>query len=128
MKRLITLILFITVTIIFSACAMIKPPLELSPNPEIIQKALYLQLEEKYKKISSNLQSSPLPIEIKKINVKQINPLFLNDSAVYHLQGEYNLQLQLNNKNVQHKNKPFDLYLERQKEGKTWHIISPNKH
>jgi hypothetical protein len=108
-------------------CTIInQPPLELAPNGEIVTKALSLQLEKKYTHLGRNLQINPLNLEITEINVERINPFFRANLPVYHLQGRYNLNLQLTNKKVTQKNKPFDVYLQRQKEGKTWHLISQN--
>lgn len=116
----------ISILCLLFGCSMVRPPLEFSPKVEIIKKALLFQLEQKHDYLSQNLQINPLQVKITQINVEQINPFLKDNLPIYHLQGTYNLNLQLKNKKVNQTNQRFDLYLQRQKEGKTWRLISEN--
>jgi hypothetical protein len=118
------IILLINILLICYGCTPVKPPLELAPNGEIVEKALYLQLEKKYYYLQKSLQTKPIKLEITAINVEQIKPFFRDNLPLYHLQGNYHLNLQLKNQKITQINKPFDIYLQRQKQGKTWRLIS----
>lgn len=120
------IVFFLSIFLICSSCNIQTPPLELAPNRDIIEKALYMQLEIKTYSLSTNLHAKPLDYKITTINVEQITPLIIANLPVYHLTGKYNLNLHLINKKLTQTNKHFDLYLQRQKEGKTWRLISQN--
>lgn len=125
---------FLIVFLIFifamcNGCTSLKPPLELAPHRDIISKALSKQLSQTHLYLSSSLKSSSPPLEIREINVSQIEPYFLENLPTYHLKGTYQLNLQFSKKQVPQPLKKFDLYLQRQKEGKTWHLIDKkNRH
>lgn len=114
---LLTLIFFIT------GCSIVAPPLEFAPAPDIVKKAIILQLQQGYSNLSSQLNSTyHLPV-IKQINVTKIEPLFIANFATYHLKGTYQIQLNLPTHIVKQKQNKFDIYLQRQKQGKTWRLL-----
>ncbi len=104
-------------------CSNVIPPKEFSPQAEVIKKALYSQLNQKYNSITTNLQTSPPKITITQININQIDPFWRDDLPVYHLRGNYQFKLKSRNKQFLSKYQIFDLYLQRQKEGKTWRLL-----
>lgn len=119
----ILIILLISILGFCNSCTSLTPPLELAPNREIIAKGIYLQLQQTHNFISNNLQIKSPKLEITEINVTKIEPFFIHSLPVYHLKGTYKLNLQLTKKEIKQNLKFFDLYLQRQKEGKTWHLI-----
>ncbi len=109
-----------------NACTISTPPLEFAPDGKIINQAIILQLKQTQINLSYNLKA-PIPsLEINQIKVKQIKPMFINKLPVYHLQGTYNLSLKYPSEKIKQKNNKFDIYLQRQQEGKSWRLLRKN--
>ncbi len=122
-NRLIPFFLMIVLTIGLTACQTATPPTELTPDGEIVQKAIALQLSKTEERLSQQLNTSVPILEISKIQVKQNEPVFIEDLAAYHLTGTYRLKLKLPHQEVTQRQNPFDIYLQRQAEGKTWRLL-----
>ena len=105
------------------ACSAGRPPIEFSPDGEIVQKAIALQLTNAESQISQQLKVKNPTFTITQVRVDKIEPIFIESLPSYHLQGTYNLQLNLSRQAVQQKGNAFDLYLQRQVEGKTWRLL-----
>ena len=105
------------------ACSAGRPPIEFSPDGEIVQKAIALQLANAESQISQQLKTIKPTLTISQVRVDKIEPIFIESLPSYHLQGTYNLQLNLSRQDVLQKGNFFDLYLQRQVEGKTWRLL-----
>jgi hypothetical protein len=121
MKRLIVLIVLIFV---IAGCG--SPPSQFAPDKEIISQALLLTLEQAQSQIAQQLNTEQPKLLIENIKVKETIPSYLDNLAVYHLVGSYDLRLQLPHRKVKQKNNPFDLFLQRQAEGKSWRLLKKN--
>lgn len=108
---------------LLNACSTVTPPLEFAPDGEIIQKAIALGLEQTEQHLSQRLNASRPTFEIGQINVQKIEPVVVGNLPTYHLQGNYNLTLTLPRQTVTQQKNRFDLYLQRQIEGKTWRLL-----
>jgi hypothetical protein len=117
------IILAIVFTFLFTSCSLASPPIELAPQGEIVKKAISLQLKLTETDISNQLNTTNPQLEIKNINVRKIEPVFIARLAAYHLQGSYNLKIELPRQKVQQQDNQFDLYIQRQSEGKTWRLL-----
>ena len=109
--------------LLLSACSTPTPPRELAPNGQIVQKAIALQLNQTQQKIADRLNASRPQIQLNQITVKQIEPIFVDKLATYHLKGTYTLTLKLPRQQVTQKNNAFDIYIQRQAQGKTWRLL-----
>ncbi|MCU0536194.1 MAG: hypothetical protein MUD14_20090 [Hydrococcus sp. Prado102] len=125
-NRWINAIVTIAFILLLSACSSIKPPIEFAPDGEIVQKAIALQLSQTQQRIGQQLNASRPEFKITQISVKKIEPIAVGNLAAYHLTGTYNLTLILPRQQVKQKNNHFDLYLQRQIEGKTWRLLKRN--
>lgn len=123
MKECCQKILIITLILLIGACSSATPPRELAPGGDIVKRAIELQIDRSEQRISEYLTASPPKLEINKIAVKQIEPIFVGDLAAYHLQGTYNLTLKFSRQQVTQNKNSFDIYLQRQAEGKTWRLL-----
>ena len=106
-------------------CGYSEPPLEFTPAPEIIEKAIKIELEQKYKKISQQLKTKPPQFKITKINVNLIKPTIKFELPTYHLEGNCQIiqkRRKSKSKKITHN---FKIDLQRQSAGKTWRIIIP---
>jgi hydroxypyruvate isomerase len=125
-KRWIAAIVTFVLIFLLNACSSVKPPLEFAPDGEIVQKAIALQLSQTQQGLGQQLNASRPEFKITQISVKKIEPIAVSNLAAYHLKGTYNLTLILPRKQVKQKNNHFDLYLQRQIEGKTWRLLKRN--
>lgn len=113
-------ILAVMAILLLTACGAPSPPTELAPPGEIVEKAILLQLKQTEQNLSQKLNASTPELELGRIDVKQIEPVYIAKLPAYHLQGSYNLKLKLARQQVNQKKNEFDIYLQRQIEGKTW--------
>lgn len=106
--------------LVLTACGTAKPPIGLAPGGDIIKTAIALQIEKSQQSLSEQLAANNPDFQVSNINVKTLEPLYLGKLPTFHLIGTYNLKLDLPNQNVTQKDNSFDIYIQRQKEGKTW--------
>lgn len=111
--------------VVLTACGTGPPPLSLAPNKPLVEKAIALQVKLAQQRLTQQLHSAPPTVEITQLTLKQLQPLFLEDLPTYHIWGTYNLKVKLPSKRVTEQQHPFDVYLQRQPEGKTWRLAIP---
>ncbi|MEY2985399.1 MAG: hypothetical protein RLZZ568_2016 [Cyanobacteriota bacterium] len=104
-------------------CQANTPPLELAPDGAIVQQAIAFQLDRTQAALSRQLHATPPQFTISHITVNTIEAIVVNRLPAYHLNGVYNLKLVLPRQTVTQKKNPFDLYLQRQQEGKSWRLL-----
>lgn len=129
MHRARRLIVSVVVTAIFmmalTGCGTSAPSLGLAPSKQLVQKAIALQVSQTQQRLTQQLQSSLPKFEITQVALKQLEPLFIGDLPAYHVRGSYNLKIELPQQQVTQQKNLFDVYLQRQKEGKTWRLAIP---
>jgi hypothetical protein len=126
-SRLAQIILAAVLTLLFTSCSLGAPPIELAPQGDIVKKAIALQLKLTEANISEQLNTTDPQLAIKNIRVEQIEPIFIAKLAAYHLQGSYSLNIKLPRQKVEQKDNQFDIYIQRQSEGKTWRLLKTEK-
>ncbi|MEG3437891.1 hypothetical protein V0288_12255 [Pannus brasiliensis CCIBt3594] len=122
MRRLLSLAIAVIIFFL-SACGSTAPPTEFAPPGEIVRKALVLQFRHTSDRLSRSLKAEPPKIEIDGINVKSLEPVYVEDLAAYHLRGDYDLSLSSPRQKTTRQHNDFDLYLQRQIEGKSWRLL-----
>ncbi|MEB3310920.1 MAG: hypothetical protein VKJ02_11865 [Snowella sp.] len=115
----VTLLLVVVLT----ACQAKTAPLEFAPDGDIVQKAIALQLEHTQTRLSQQLKATLPKIDLKQIQVNTLEPIVISELPAYHLQGTYHVTLTLPRQTVTQKKNPFEIYLQRQAEGKTWRLL-----
>lgn len=124
-RLIVSVVLIIIFTLALTACGTSTPPLGLAPSKQLVQKAIALQVSQTQQQITQQLQFSPPKFEITQVTLKKLEPLFINDLHTYHFWGTYNIKIKLLQQQVTQKNNPFNVYLQRQKEGKMWRLAIP---
>ncbi|NJN73834.1 MAG: hypothetical protein HC799_14005 [Limnothrix sp. RL_2_0] len=107
-------------------CQASSAPLEFAPDGAVIQQTIKAKLATHYRDLSQTITATPPQLEIKNITVKDIDSLFLNRLPVYHVRGTYDVSLTFSRQDRNRRNNSFDLYLQRQQEGKTWRSLQPD--
>jgi len=120
MKRFLLILLTI---ILLTGCGAPTPPLTFAPDGKIIARAIALQMEQTQKSLSNQLTTVLPETQISKIDVSKLEPLYLGKLPTYHLQGNYVLKLKLSDQKVEQQTNQFDIYVQRQIEGKTWRLV-----
>lgn len=116
---MVRLIFIAIMLVILTACST-----GLEPSSKIVQRALALQLEQTQQQLSQQLDLKVNSFEIDSVAISQQQRQKIQDLPAYHVQGNYNVTLKLPRRRVTQQN-PFDIYLQRQKEGKTWRLAIP---
>ena len=114
-----TVILLILVT----ACTS----LALLPTPELVQKAIALQLEQTQQQLNQQLDLNFQKFNIQRISITQEQPLTIENLPAYRVQGNYDFTVKLPKRSFKQVQKPFEVYLQIQKEGKSWRLLIPEK-
>ncbi len=97
----------------------------IAPNNQVVQRGLALGLEQTQQQLSKQLGLDVKGFEIKRVEITQQEPLKIQNLPAYHLKGTYDLTMQLPKRRLSQQHNPFDIYLQRQKEGKTWRLAIP---
>lgn len=94
-------------------------------NKQLVQQAIALQLEQTQQQLSQKLGVPLQGLEVAHVKVTQCQPIEIQSLPAYHVLGTYDLTLKLPRKVTQHNS--FNVYLQRQPEGKTWRLLIPQK-
>ena len=100
---------------------------ELMPSKQIVQQAIALQFGQTQQQIVKQLysDSQPQKYKINRVAIAQQEPLEIQNLPSYRVRGTYDLEVQLPKRWVTQQQHPFDVYLQRQIEGKTWRLAIP---
>jgi hypothetical protein len=122
-RELLRLICAIALAFSLAACGTVG----MGPGRQVIEQAIVQELQQTQKSLSQQLRlgmEPPAP-RISRLRIKQQEPLKIQDLPSYRVRGTYDYTTQLSSRQVTQSQNPFDLYLQRQKEGKTWRIAKP---
>ncbi|MBD2384129.1 hypothetical protein [Cylindrospermum sp. FACHB-282] len=100
----------------------------LVPSSELVQKAIALQLEQTQQQLSQKLDIEFRGFDIKRLSITQEKPLTIQNLLSYKVQGTYDLVLKLpKQRNLTQPQKAFEVYLQLQRERKTWRLLYPEQ-
>ena len=109
--------------LLMTGCQKGQAPREFAPDGTVIEQAMKMELRQYYRGLSQTLAAPPPDLDLKNIQVNQLDSFFLKGLPVYHVQGTYDLELTLPTQTETRKRNHFDLHLQRQTEGKTWRSL-----
>ncbi|MEW5860989.1 MAG: hypothetical protein AB1861_27055 [Cyanobacteriota bacterium] len=119
---MLRLILTAILIILLSACQAVGP----GPGIALVEQAIAMQVSQTQQQLVRQLGlSQPPELEITRIGVKKREPLVIEDLQAFRLRGNYDLKIKLPAKENFQRNKPFDVYLQRQKQAQTWRLAIP---
>jgi hypothetical protein len=114
-------------TSILIICLTACTSLALLPTPELVQKAIALQLEQTQQQLNQQLDLNFQKFNIQRISITQEQPLTIENLPAYRVQGNYDFTVKLPKRSFKQVQKPFEVYLQIQKEGKSWRLLIPEK-
>jgi hypothetical protein len=92
-----------------------------------VEKAIALQLEKTQQQLNQQLDINFQGFQINHLSITQEKPLSIQNLITYQVCGTYNLTFKLPKRKLTQPNKPFEVYLQLQKEGKTWRLLLPEQ-
>jgi hypothetical protein len=106
--------------VLLTACSL---PIN-APGRHLVEQAIVQQLHETQAVLNQQLRLTvqPTDLTIKRVLIKEETPLTIEGLSAYRIQGTYNATIKLPTRQVTEQQNPFDVYLQRQKEGKTWRL------
>ncbi|MCX7594072.1 MAG: hypothetical protein N2235_09975 [Fischerella sp.] len=99
----------------------------LAPTSQLVEKAIALQLEKTQQQLKQQLDLDFQGFKINHLSINQEKPLTIQNLLTYRVRGTYNLTFKLPKRQLTQLQKPFEVYLQLQKEGKTWRLLLPEK-
>lgn len=125
MNPVIRAILTLSLILSLIGCGATTPPLSVAPGKALVRKAIALQLNQTQEQLSQQLETQLPKSNITRLKIEQIEPLYLKNLATYHILGTYKLKVKSPSQETTQEKQPFDIYIQRQVEGKTWRLLIP---
>lgn len=130
-KSILRLILLTILVGLLSACSVSFSLGGFQPTRDVVQRAIALELSQNREQLRQHLSryitsGEQMPqYEVNRVEIWEEEPLKIHHLLSYHIRGTYNLTIQLPDKRVTERKNSFDVYLQRQQEGKTWRLAKP---
>lgn len=105
------------------ACGGSEPSMGFAPGKGLVRQALMLQLQLGEAQLAAQLDAGDSEASVRRLRVAAIAPQYVAGLPTYRVRGTYALELQLGDRQVQQPENEFDLYLQRQSEGKSWRLL-----
>ncbi|NJL65374.1 MAG: hypothetical protein HC903_30845 [Methylacidiphilales bacterium] len=99
----------------------------LTPTNSLVKKAVALQVERTQQQLSKQLDLNVKGFEIKHLAISQQKYQIIQTLPAYQVRGTYDLTLKLPKRQLNQAKKPFEVYMQLQKEGKTWRLLQSEK-
>jgi hypothetical protein len=97
------------------------------PNTALVRKAIAMQVSQTQQAISQQLRLESPKVKVDRVQIKVQDPLRIQNLMAYRVEGTYDFTLKLRDRKVTQRDNPFEVYLQRQSEGKTWRLAQPQK-
>lgn len=97
------------------------------PGKDLVEQAIALQLNQVQQELSQqlHLDDSLTDIKIIRVAITEQLPLKINNLSAFHILGSCDYTVKLPDHSVSQREIPFEVYLQRQQEGKTWRVAYP---
>ncbi len=118
---MLRLVLTAILLVLLTACSFGTP----SPNKQLVKKAIALSTKETQEQLSQKLNLDFRELEINHLSIKQRKLMTVEHLPVFRIQGTYDLNLKLPKRSIEQPHKFFDIYIQLQKEAKTWRLLLP---
>ncbi|MBD2294829.1 hypothetical protein H6G06_15390 [Anabaena sphaerica FACHB-251] len=115
--------IFTGILVLLTACSSIA----LLPTYELVEQAIAIQLEQTQQELKQKLDLDFQNFDITRVSITQQQPLTIENLPAYRVQGTYDLTVKLPKKQITQPQKPFEIYLQIQREGKSWRLLLPEK-
>lgn len=97
----------------------------IGPSTNLVQRAIAFNLEHTQEQLSQKLSLDTQGFNINHLHINRKKLFKLDNLPTYKLSGTYDLIFKLPERQITESHKSFDVYLQLQKEGKTWRLLVP---
>ncbi|NLQ04893.1 hypothetical protein [Cylindrospermopsis raciborskii] len=101
--------------------------LVLIPTYELVVKAVSMQIEQAQEELEQKLDLDFEGFTVEHLVINQQQALTIENLPGYHLEGVYDLKVKLPTRQITQLHNHFNIYLQIQKEGKSWRLLIPEK-
>lgn len=119
---MIRLVVICLLVVLLSACNG-NP---LTPTNKLVKKAIAIQVGQTQELLGKQLDLDVKNFEIKHLAIRKQKYQIVNSLPAYKIEGTYDLTLKLPQRELSQDKKPFEIYMQLQKEGKTWRLLQPD--
>ncbi len=119
---MVRLMMCVVLGLILSACTVSV----LAPPRGLIEKAVVWQFQQTQTQLKQQLDLDIKNVDIKNIAIAQQRPLSIENLPAFRIQGSYDVVLKLPKRQLSQPHRDFDVYMQLQREGKTWRVLQPN--
>lgn len=93
----------------------------------LVEKAIALQVRLSQQQFNQQLghEKEIPPFKIDRVEIAEVKSLTLQDLPSFQVRGTYDLTVQFPKRSVTQRRNPFEVYLQQQREGKTWRLLRP---
>ena len=93
------------------------------PSQPLVKQAIVLQLQQTQAALNQQLRLDlqPTDLAIKHVVITERTPIAIEDLKAFRVRGTYKATTKLPTRQISEQS-PFEVYLQRQKEGKTWRL------
>lgn len=127
-KPILKIIISMVLVGLLSACNIQFSLGGFQPSRLIVQQAITMQLNLTKAEIYEHLKEHQIELkkipnyDINRVVILQEEPVVIQDLIAYHIRGTYNLTFKLPDGRITDRGNPFDIYLQLQKEAKSWRL------
>ncbi len=127
-KPILKIIISMVLVGLLSACNIQFSIGGFQPSRLIVQQAIAMQLTLTKAELDEHLKQHQLELkkipnyDINRVVILQEEPVVIQDLIGYHIRGTYNLTFKLPDGRITDRGNPFDIYLQLQKEAKSWRL------
>lgn len=97
----------------------------IGPSTDLVQRGIAFNLEHTQEQLSQKLSLDTQGFNINHLHINHKELFKLDNLPTYKLSGTYDLIFKLPERQITQAQKSFDVYLQLQKEGKTWRLLLP---
>jgi hypothetical protein len=108
----------LALTLLLTACSSV------APGSALVEQAIALELGQVQQELSQQLRldAQPGQIQINQVTIRSEQPLTIQQLQAYRVNGTYDYTFKTPTRQVKQRQIPFEVYLQRQQEGKTWRM------
>lgn len=92
------------------------------PSSQVVERAIGLQFNQTQQDLSQQLHLDSPRFDIRHVAVGNQQPLVIEKLPAFRVQGTYDLVIKVPQRQIVQTENPFEIYLQWQKEGKTWRL------
>lgn len=115
----------LAITLVFLLTTLTACGVAVGPPHDLVERAIALQFSQTEEELIQVLYpgtSQFPPFSIDHMRITDQKPLKIDELRSYRIRGTYDLTLAFPDRAITQRDNPFEVYLQRQVEGKTWRL------